>query len=663
MYELPLLTQMANAIRALSMDAVEKAQSGHPGLPMGMADVATVLYAKFLKFNPHDPSWPNRDRFVLSAGHGSMLLYSLLYLTGYEGVTLEQIQKFRQLGSRTAGHPEYGHCPGVETTTGPLGQGLANAVGMAIGERSLRSLYGADLVNHKTIALVGDGCLMEGISQEAISFAGSQRLSNLIVLFDNNHITIDGDTRLATVEDHIHRVQACGWRAIGIDGHDPSAIEAALEEAYGSDAPTFIACRTLIGFGAPTKGGTEKAHGAPLGAEEVKQARIRLGWTHPPFEIPEVLLDKWRTLWTRCRASYESWEALFLGEAGGALKERLDNQLPAGLSKSINSFKSQAVHSAPAEATRQSSERVLNVVAPLLPQLVGGSADLTSSNNTRAKDMSSLSAQNPQGRYIHYGVREHAMGGIMNGLALYGGFIPYGGTFLVFSDYCRPAIRLSALMKQRVIYVMTHDSIGLGEDGPTHQPIEHLASLRAIPRLNVFRPADAVETAECWQLALESLHGPSVLALSRQTLPTVRTLDSGDNLCARGGYVLREEQGAALTLMATGSEVSLALKVKECLSLQGIAARVVSMPCTRLFELQTSAYKTEVLGDVLRVSIEAACATGWRSYVGDSGLSVSLEDFGASAPAPDLLSHFGFTDKAISRTILSHLSEKRGKNK
>lgn len=654
------LKTLANAIRILTMDAVEKAQSGHPGMPMGMADVATVLFSKFLKFNPQDPYWPDRDRFVLSAGHGSMLLYSLLYLTGYKEMTLEEIKNFRQLGARTAGHPEYGLCPGIETTTGPLGQGIANAVGMALAERGLRARFGS-LINHKTYTIVGDGCLMEGISQEAISFAGHQQLNQLVVLFDDNAITIDGPTSLSTSENHLKRFEACGWATKAIDGHDYKQIEEALQEAQHSDRPFFIACKTIIGYGAPTKAGSCEAHGAPLGAAEIQEARHRLGWEDPrAFEIPEEILHAWRQIGERNQGVYEKWHYHLetLSPDQRKLFDTFQNGiLSTSLQKSLHGFCEKIATDKPKMATRKSSEKTIEHLVTELPFLLGGSADLTGSNNTKAPVMGPVTAENPEGNYIYYGIREHAMASMMNGVALHKGFIPYGGTFLVFTDYARPAIRLSALMKQRVIYVMTHDSIGLGEDGPTHQPVEHLWSLRMIPNLNVFRPADTIETAECWQLALESQETPSILALTRQNLPTVRWA-SNENLCAKGGYVFAEQAGAEVTLIATGSELSLALETQKALHEEGTKARVVSMPCTRLFDAQSEEYRRSVLGDGLRVSIEAGHPLGWRSYVGERGLTFGIETFGESAPAAKVYEHFGLTPQAIKDKIIHHLQKR-----
>lgn len=642
----PLPKDLANAIRALTIDAIEKSGSGHPGMPLGMADVATVLFSKFLKFDPRNPLWPDRDRFVLSAGHGSMLLYSLLYLTGYEDMTLEQIKQFRKLGSCTAGHPEYGHASGIETSTGPLGQGLGNAVGMALAESALRARFGQEIVNHKTYAIVSDGCLMEGISSEAISFAGHLKLSNLIVLFDDNGITIDGSTSLATSENHLKRFEACNWNVREIDGHDREAVEKALIWAQSSDKPVLIACKTVIGYGSPTKAGTAEAHGAPLGSEDAKETKHRLGWTASPFEIPALILEEWRTIGRRCHKEYEEWVSRTKDKN---FWESQKAEVPKSVYAALKEFTKEISEKKPKVATRKSSEMVLTKIFPLFPELLGGSADLTGSNNTQTPSMKDITPLDMTGNYIHYGIREHAMGAIMNGIALHRGFVPYGGTFLVFSDYCRPAIRLSALMNQRVIYVMTHDSIGLGEDGPTHQPIEHLESLRIIPNLNVFRPADTIETAECWEVALES-EGPSILALSRQNLPTVRS-SSPQNLCARGGYVLRENPEAHLTFFATGSELSLALETSDLLAQEGVLSRVVSMPCTHLFDQQSLSYQDSVLGPLPRVSIEAGVTEGWRKYVRDSGLSIGLSTFGMSAPGADVFAYFGLTPEGIIKML------------
>ncbi len=647
----------ANAIRALAMDAVQKANSGHPGMPMGMADVATVLFDKFLKFDAADPDWPDRDRFVLSAGHGSMLLYALLYLTGVPGMTRDQLEGFRQLGSMTAGHPEYSHAPGVETTTGPLGQGLANAVGMALAERLLAARFGDELVDHYTYVIAGDGCLMEGISHEAISLAGHLRLSKLIVLFDDNAISIDGPTALAVSDDQAARFAASGWEVVRVDGHDPEAIETAISAARVSDRPSLICCRTVIGYGAPTKEGTAATHGAPLGADEVAGARERLGWPHPPFEVPEDILDAWRAIGARGAAERQAWSARLAGHPKlEAFNQALAGEVPENVLQALAAHKAKLATERPKLATRQSSKAALEAIAPNLPWLIGGSADLTGSNGTKTSEMTVVAPDDFSGTYIHYGVREHAMAAAMNGLALHGGLIPYGGTFLVFTDYARPAIRLSALMGLRVIYVMTHDSIGLGEDGPTHQPIEHLAALRAIPNLCVFRPADAIETAECWELALAQDGRPSVLALTRQGVPTLRE-EAGENRCARGGYVLAEADGdRRVSLLATGSEVEIAMAARDRLAAEGIGAAVVSLPCWELFEEQDAAYRDAVLGSAPRIAVEAAAPFGWTRYVDSEADVIGLHGFGASAPGPALYEYFGLTAERIAAAAKARLA-------
>jgi len=650
---------MANAIRALAMDAVQRANSGHPGMPMGMADVATVLFTRFLKYDPKRPNWPDRDRFVLSAGHGSMLLYALLYLTGYPDMTLDELRNFRQLGSRTPGHPEYGHAAGIETTTGPLGQGLANGVGMALAERLLNARFGDDIVDHYTYVLAGDGCLMEGISHEAISLAGHLRLNKLIVLFDDNGISIDGPTSLSVSDDQLARFAASGWAAQRVDGHDPEAVAGALAAARDSGRPSLIACRTVIGFGAPTKAGSAKTHGAPLGEGEVAGARDKLGWPHPPFEIPQIILSAWRAAGARGAAAADTWENR-LGARDPKDRAEFERgqrgDLPEGVGKIFEAFKQAAVKEAPNLATRISSQRVLDAIAPLMPELTGGSADLTGSNNTRAKAQERVAPGEFTGRYIYYGVREHAMAAAMNGLALHRGLIPYGGTFLAFTDYCRPALRLSALMEQRVIYVMTHDSIGLGEDGPTHQPVEHLAALRAIPNLCVFRPADTVETAECWELALGLRNRPSVLALTRQNLPSLRA-ECGENLSALGGYILASaEARRQVTLLATGSEVAIAIEARKLLLDEGIHAAVVSMPCWELFDEQPAHYREEVIDPTsLRIAVEAAAGFGWDRWIGADGGFVGMKGFGASAPAKTLYEHFGITAQAVVAAVKARL--------
>jgi transketolase len=642
---------MANAIRFLSADAVQKANSGHPGMPMGMADVATVLFTRFLKYDAAQPKWPDRDRFVLSAGHGSMLLYSLMYLTGYADMTIEQIKNFRQLGAITAGHPEYGHVSAAETTTGPLGQGLTNAVGMALAERILATRFGKDVVDHYTYVIAGDGCLMEGISHEAISLAGHLKLSKLIVLFDDNSISIDGPTSLTVSDDQCKRFQASGWNTWAVNGHDPEAIAAAIKAAQASDKPAMIACKTTIGYGAPTLAGTAKTHGSPLGDAEIKGAREKLSWAHEPFVVAADTLAAWRAAGSKGAAAAADWKkrASALEPAKKNEFDRLmAGKLPDGWMQAINDVKKKASADAPKIATRQSSQNVLDALVKAIPEMIGGSADLTGSNNTKAAGMGPITASDFSGRYVYYGVREHGMAAAMNGLALHGGVIPFGGTFLVFTDYCRPSIRLSALMGQRVIYVMTHDSIGLGEDGPTHQPVEHLAALRAIPNLLVMRPCDTVETAECWALAVAAAK-PSILALTRQGLPTLRTTHTDENLCGKGGYVLAEADGKRqVTIIATGSEVSIAMDARAKLKADGIAAAVVSMPSWEFFDAQPAAYRAQVLGEgTVKVAIEAASTFGWERYVGPSGAVVGMPGFGASAPAPDLYKHFGITADAV----------------
>jgi transketolase len=651
------LRDMANAIRALSMDAVEKANSGHPGMPMGMADVATVLFTKFLKFDPKHPHWPDRDRFILSAGHGSMLLYSLLHLTGYSDMTLDELKRFRQLGSKTAGHPEYGFAAGIETTTGPLGQGLGNSVGFALAERILNTRFGDELVDHYTYVLAGDGCLMEGISQEAISLAGHLKLHKLIVLWDDNSISIDGPTSLSTSENQVARFQAAGWATLQIDGHDADAAAAALAKAKTHDRPTMIACRTTIGYGAPTKAGTAATHGSPLGKDEVAGARQKLGWDYEPFVVPDAIRAAWAKAGQRGAQDYAAWAGRHDGSAYRAEHDRLmARELPENFAATINALKTAIAAEAPKIATRQSSQKAIEALAPIMPELVGGSADLTGSNNTKAKTATPIKAGAYSGSYIYYGIREHEMAAAMNGLALHGGVIPFGGTFLVFTDYCRPSIRLAAIMHQRVIYVMTHDSIGLGEDGPTHQPIEHLASLRAMPNLLVFRPADTMETAECWALALSQKNRPSILALTRQALPHLRADAAVANHCARGGYVIRPAKNARkVTLIATGSEVSIAVEARDTLEAQAIGTAVVSLPCWELFDEQPESYRREVLGDGLRVGIEAASGFGWERYLGSNGIFVGMKGFGASAPAPELYRHFGITAAAIVDQVKARL--------
>jgi transketolase len=654
---------MANAIRFLAIDAVEKAKSGHPGMPMGMADVATVLFARFLKFDPADPAWPDRDRFVLSAGHGSMLLYALLHLTGYEGMTLDELRAFRQWGSKTPGHPEYGHTPGVETTTGPLGQGIATAVGMALAERLMNARFGDDCVDHFTYVIAGDGCLMEGISHEAISLAGHLRLNRLIVLFDDNEISIDGATSLSCSDDQLARFKAAGWSACRIDGHDSEAIAAAIERARNSDRPSLIACRTIIGYGAPNRHGTEKAHGAPLGSDETGKTRDALNWPHAPFEIPEAVLVQWREAGRRGYAARRSWieRTRRLGsESRSPFHDALNRNLPCSYTQAMTRLRDEFATERPNVATRQASQRVIDVIAEALPNLLGGSADLTHSNLTRAKTQRPVQPGSFDGSYIHYGVREHAMAAAMNGIALHGGFIPYGGTFLSFADYSRPAIRLAALMNIRVVHVMTHDSIGLGEDGPTHQPVEHLASLRAIPNLLVFRPGDAVETAEAWDCALRAQDSPSVLCLSRQALPTFRDTVSDVNQVAFGAYVVVDPDDARdVTLIATGSEVSIALDAAKLLANEGVRAAVVSVPCFELFRQQSREYRTAVFGRVPRIGIEAAVEGDWARWLGDGGEFVGMSGFGASAPAETLYREFGITAEAVATAALRGIARSR----
>ena len=652
--------RMANAIRALAMDAVEQAKSGHPGMPMGMADVATVLFTKFLKYDPADPAWPDRDRFVLSAGHGSMLIYALLYLTGYGAVTIEEIKRFRQLGSKTPGHPENFITPGVETTTGPLGQGLANAVGMAIAERHLAAVFGG-AVDHKTYVVASDGDLMEGVSQEAIALAGHLKLNRLIVLFDDNGISIDGALSLADSVDQVKRFEAAGWNAWRIDGHDPQAIASAIANAQNSDRPVLIACKTTIGFGAPSKAGKASSHGSPLGADEIKGAREKLGWTHAPFEIPADILAAWRAAGQRSKAAHADWKKRLASLDAGKRAEferRMRGDLPlAALAAAVAKVKGALAATPKDIATRAASEFALEALVPAVPEMIGGSADLTGSNNTRTKAMTVLSAADYGGRFIHYGVREHAMAAAMNGMTLHGGVIPYSGTFLVFSDYARPAIRLAALMGERVIHVMTHDSIGLGEDGPTHQPVEHLASLRAIPNLLVFRPADAVETVECWQLALQAKDRPSVIALTRQNVPQLRNRFDGDNVCAAGAYEIAGPDGAAaVSIFATGSEVAIAVEAAKLLAGRGVAARVVSVPCLQLLLAQPDGVRRAIVGETrVKIAVEAGVRQGWDAVIGADGLFVGMTGFGASAPYKELYKNFGITAEAVAEAATKKL--------
>jgi len=661
MIDLDKQKAMANAIRVLAIDAVEAAKSGHPGMPMGAADVATVLFSSIIKVDPSQPDWPDRDRFVLSAGHGSMLLYSVLHLLGYEDFGTDELRRFRQLGSRAAGHPEYGHGAGIETTTGPLGQGLATAVGMALGERMLNAEFGDELVDHFTYVLASDGDLMEGISHEAISIAGHMKLNRLIVLYDDNEISIDGKLDLSESGDALKRFEAAGWAAVRIDGHNPSDVHAALVAAQSSDRPTLIACRTVIGYGSPNKAGSSASHGSPLGAAEAAAARDMLKWKAEPFEIPADIRDAWRIAGLRSGSSRKEWEKHYQAmdpERRAEFDRRIRGDLPSGFQEAMTGLRATIARDRPTLATRKASEMVLETVNEAVPETVGGSADLTGSNNTLTKAMGIVSAAgNYAGRYVHWGVREHGMAAAMNGLSLHGGFIPYGGTFLVFSDYCRPAIRLAALMGVRSIYVMTHDSIGLGEDGPTHQPVEHLAALRAIPNLVVLRPADAMETAEAWDIALSRASGPTLLALTRQNCEALRTDDTDGNLSKRGAYELAAATGdAAVSLFATGSEVGVAMRAKGLLDMEGIATRVVSVPSFELFERQPSEYRAEVVGTAeVNVGIEAAVRLGWDRLIGMDGLFVGMSGFGASAPAEELYEHFGITAEAVVAKVKARL--------
>ena len=657
----PTDRRLANAIRALAMDAVEAANSGHPGMPMGMADAATALFTRHLKFDASDPHWPDRDRFILSAGHGSMLIYSLLYLTGYARPTIDDIRNFRQLGSPCAGHPENFELPGVEVTTGPLGQGVAMAVGMAIAERHLNAVYGDELVDHRTFAIAGDGCLMEGVNHEAVGLAGHLRLGRLIVLWDDNNITIDGSTDLSRNEDVVARHQAAKWHTCECDGLDADDVDRAIREALADPRPSLIRCKTIIGFGAPHKQGTAATHGAALGAEEVAAARVELGWDSPAFEIPEDVLAAWREVGRKGAADHAEWTKRLEGSDRNAdFQARMSGQVS---DEWLKPYVDKLLGELKPVATRKASEMALEAINAAIPATIGGSADLTGSNNTKTKGQEPLTDENYAGRYIYYGIREFGMAAAMNGMALHGGVIPYGGTFLVFTDYARPAIRLSALQKARVIYVMTHDSIGLGEDGPTHQPIEHLQSLRAIPQLEVYRPADAVETAECWALALQS-DGPSILALTRQNLAPLRTEAANENLSARGAYHLKRAQAPRKAiLIATGSEVEIALAAAEKLEAQGIGTDVVSMPCTERFDAQSAEYREEILPDVsnkqiLRVSIEAGSTFGWERYTGLHGLRIGIDRFGVSAQAPDAYDYFGLTGDKIASRVLAHMKQR-----
>ena len=645
----PARQDMANAIRALSMDAVEAAKSGHPGMPMGMADAATALFADHLKFDASAPHWPDRDRFVLSAGHGSMLVYALLHLTGYQDMTIDEIRNFRQLGAKTAGHPEFGHATGIETTTGPLGQGIANAVGMAMSERHLAAVHGDDLVDHYTYVIAGDGCLMEGISHEAASMAGHMGLGRLIVLFDDNGISIDGSTDLTVSDDTTGRFEAYGWDVLSVDGHDMDAVSAAIATAKKDQSkPTLIRCKTVIGYGAPTKSGTSGVHGAPLGGDEIAGTRAALGWDHAPFEIPADIIANWRAVGSKGADARAAWEKRHAASDSASFDSAMEVDVAAAIAPAVLEWKNNLAASPQKLATRVASQKAIEAILPACPALFGGSADLTGSNNTRVADHQIFSRDNYAGSYIHYGVREHGMAAAMNGIALHGGTIPFGGTFLVFTDYCRPSIRLSALMRQRVIYVMTHDSIGLGEDGPTHQPVEHVGALRIMPNVNVYRPGDAVETAEAWECALMTAETPSILALSRQGLEQFRSGDMAENKTAKGAYVIAGETDApAVTLLASGSEVGIALGAREALAADGIKARVVSVPCLDLFWQQDDAYRASVLDTAPRIVIEAGMRQPWDRMLSDNDGFIGMDDFGASAPINDLYAHFGITSEAV----------------
>ncbi len=653
--------QMANALRFLSVDMIEKAKSGHPGMPLGMADVATVLWSKFLRFDPSCPHWANRDRFVLSNGHGSALLYSLLYVTGFQEVSLDEIKNFRQWGSKTAGHPEMTLLEGVDFTTGPLGQGFAGAVGLALAERILNARYGDDIINHKTYVFAGDGCLMEGISEEALELAGLWQLKNLIVLWDDNHITIDGFTDLTTRTNMKQRFEASGWMVLECQGHQIEFIEQALQKAQTSDRPVLIDCKTHIGFGAPGKENTPACHGSPLGPEVVREMRKQLQWDSDPFEVPEEILKEWRTIGLRGKAEREKWEKrLETFSDKDPFLEAFNKRLPAFLTKRMDELKERVLHEQKPLATRKASQQVLSVLAESIPFLIGGSADLDAACYTKTSVSVPISAHNYRGNYIHFGIREHAMGAIMNGLSVHGGFVPYGGTFLSFVDYMKPALRLAALMEQQIIYVLTHDSIGVGEDGPTHQPIEQLISLRAIPNVAVFRPADILETIESYEVALSLTKTPSALVLSRQELPLLRT-DFSENKTKKGGYVLYEPQDQRdITLIATGSEVSLVMATKDLLDQEGISAAVVSLPCWKLFEEQSMDYQESVLGDAPRLIVEAGSSYGWDRFVGETGAILSIDRFGASAPGKTVMAHFGFTPENVKEVALRLMALDKG---
>ncbi len=643
---------MADAIRFLSADAIEKANSGHPGMPLGMADVATVLFSRFIKINPEAPHWFDRDRFVLSAGHGSMLLYSLFYLLGYKDISLEDIKQFRQLGAKTAGHPEYGHLSGIDMTTGPLGQGISSAVGMALAERLIAAKYGEDVCSHYTYVFAGDGCLMEGISEEAISFAGHLKLRKLIVFWDNNNITIDGHVDAANSTDQRKRFEACGWNTLEVDGHNQKQIAKAILKAQKSSKPTLISCKTKIGYGAPTKCGTSKCHGSPLGAEELSAMRKALNWSAEPFNVPEDILLSWREAGKRSVSAYKDWQARAKAK-GREFNDVVNGKLPKNWDKELNKLKETSIKEKTKVATRKASQMCLEAIMPHIPQIVGGSADLAASNLTLSKVSKTVTSKDYNGNNIMYGIREHVMGAIMNGMSLHGGIIPFGGTFFVFSDYMRPSQRLAALMGIRVIYVLTHDSIGVGEDGPTHQPIEHLASYRCMPNILTFRPCDVVETAESWQIALETENKPSILALTRQGLPMLRT-SCAENLTARGAYIISEAKNKRqATIIATGSEVSMAIEAQAKLAEEGIDVAVVSMPCCELFDAQSPTYQEQVLGKAPRVAVEAASKFGWEKYVGLDGDIIGMDGFGASGPAGELYKYFGITVEEVVDSVKS----------
>ena len=658
----PKLKDLSNAIRFLSIDAVQKANSGHPGMPMGMADVATVLFKYYLRFNPKNPNWINRDRFILSAGHGSMLLYSLLYLTGYKKINIDDIKNFRQINSICAGHPEYEYGSGIETTTGPLGQGLGNSVGMAIAQEILQKRFGRDIINNKTYVIASDGDLMEGISHEAMSLAGHLNLKNLIVFFDNNKISIDGPTALSVSDNYKKRFEGYGWAFQEINGHNYKQISDAIKKANKSKKPTIISCKTIIGFGSPNKSGKASSHGSPLGEDEVKLVRKKLGWKHVPFEIPKDLLNSWREIGQKGEEYEKNWKILLnkkKPQIKNELEKLLKGELSLKLDKTLGDEKLKFFQTKPKMATRQCSSSVISSLTSILPELIGGSADLSGSNNTKTENSKVISAKNFSGNYIHYGVREHAMGAAMNGIALYGGLIPFGGTFLIFSDYLKPSLRLSAFMNLRVIYIFSHDSIGLGEDGPTHQPIEHLESLRSIPNLNVFRPADINETLECWEIALKSKSNPSAIALSRQKLPYVSEHKSGENMCSKGAYILKgDKKNSKVSLIASGSEVEIALEAQEKLSSLNILSKVISVPCYDLFDKQKDDYKNEILGEnTFKISIEASSESGWKKVVGKDGITLGMSTFGKSGPYKEIYKLFNLTSDEIVKLVKRNIKE------